>query len=93
MHNFLQVCCQLWRVFFELLIIYYYYYYYYFIANAKININSARSYELKLIHGIGPTIAEKIVSERKRKFFDTMDDLLERVPKFPRSEIHNVVVP
>ncbi|CAJ0636380.1 9483_t:CDS:2 [Entrophospora sp. SA101] len=62
-------------------------------ANAKIHINSTRSYELKLIHGIGPTIVEKIESERKRKPFDTMDDLLERVPKFPRSEIHNVVVP
>ncbi|CAJ0837520.1 11938_t:CDS:2 [Entrophospora sp. SA101] len=55
-------------------------------ANAKIHINSARSYELKLIRGIGPTIAEKIEPVRKRKFSDTMDDLLERVPKFPRSE-------
>nr|CAG8449464.1 4726_t:CDS:2 [Entrophospora candida] len=55
-------------------------------ANDKIHINSARSYQLKLIRGIGPTIAEKIEPERKRKFSDTMDDLLERVPKFPRSE-------
>ncbi|CAJ0766405.1 6579_t:CDS:2, partial [Entrophospora sp. SA101] len=30
--------------------------------------------------------AEKIEPVRKRKFSDTMDDLLERVPKFPRSE-------
>jgi DNA uptake protein ComE-like DNA-binding protein len=62
-------------------------------VGSKIFLNSARLYELKLIRGVGNTIAEAITSERKKRKFENADDLCKRVPKFPRKEVNSIVVP
>ncbi|CAG8631185.1 1497_t:CDS:2, partial [Paraglomus brasilianum] len=49
----------------------------------KIYINMAPSYILQLIPEVGDVIAREIISNRKRKHFENVDDLLARVPKFP----------
>jgi predicted nucleic acid-binding OB-fold protein len=61
----------------------------------KIFINTSPAYELKLIRGVGNAIADKIISERKRKHFDDKEDLYKRVPKFPRKDMEhiNLIVP
>jgi len=53
----------------------------------------APSYILQLIPKVGDVIAREIISNRKRKRFENVDDLLARVPKFPRKSTEAIVVP
>jgi competence protein ComEA len=51
------------------------------LAHAAVDVNRASSAELETIHGIGPAMAKKILSERARGgAFKGEADLIERVP-------------
>jgi competence protein ComEA len=48
-------------------------------AFAAVNVNTASEDELQSIRGIGPTIAQRIVEERRKGPFKNLDDLQARV--------------
>jgi competence protein ComEA len=48
-------------------------------ALASVNANTATTDELRTVRGIGPSIAQRIVDERRRGAFASLDDLQARV--------------
>ena len=54
-----------------------------FIANDKLDANTAEEFELKTIRGIGPAIATEICLKRKERSFDDEIDLYNRVKRIP----------
>lgn len=49
-----------------------------FSQNAKVNINKATVQELEQVKGIGPKVAQEIISLREKKgSFTSVDDLME----------------
>jgi len=42
----------------------------------RVNINTADAEELERLHGIGPTLAGRIIEEREKELFDSLDDLI-----------------
>ena len=54
-----------------------------FIANDKLDANTAEEYELRTIRGIGPGIASEIDRKRKEREFEDEKDLYNRVKRIP----------
>ena len=60
------------------------------IVSTQLYINSAPPHYLNQIPGVGEVMYSEIIKERKRKRFDDQEDLLKRIPQFPRPELASI---
>jgi hypothetical protein len=62
-----------------------------FSVSTRLYINSAPTFHISHIPGVGSTIVATIDTERKKRKFCDDEDLMGRVPKFPRKELSSIV--
>jgi hypothetical protein len=60
-------------------------------VSTHLYINSAPTFHIAHIPRVGPVIATVIDTERRKRKFDNDEDLMGRVPKFPRKELSSIV--
>jgi len=59
-------------------------------AQAAVNVNTASFDELQTISGIGPATAQRIVDERRKGPFKSLDDLQARVKGIGESRVRKM---
>jgi hypothetical protein len=67
---------------------------FYYISTANPpSINDVRPCYLQMVRGVGPVTTELILSESKKRKFDSIEDAEQRLPKISRSVLERFVIP